>query len=167
MEFHTVKVCYVVVISVQVFPYLFRRKINIQQTSVQQYVFMFIVMSHVVLCTSYIHKKNEQHVHCVKKCLSLTGLKHIQIKRTCVTRNINNILSGKVLHSRDKKLAFNFTRVSILGTHNCGKEFSDAFKPRGNSHDVLCFRGYADPVVSSFVHQTQSSYYGGNMYLSI
>ena len=38
------------------------------------------------------------------------------------------------------KLAFNLTRVSILGTHHCGKEQHEAFKCRGELHGVFCWR---------------------------
>ena len=57
--------------------------------------------------------------------------------------------------------------MRILRTHNCGKELRGEFKCRGNLYDVLCRRDYADRVVYSFTNQTQSEYYGGNMYVSI
>ena len=37
----------------------------------------------------------------------------------------------------NKKLAFNLTRVHILGTHHCGKKRREAFKRRSYFQDVL------------------------------
>ena len=45
--------------------------------------------------------------------------------------------------------------MRILGTHHCGKERREAFKLLRNLHAVLCPRGYAERVVSSFAHQMQ------------
>ena len=55
-----------------------------------------------------------------------------------------------------QKLAFRLTHVRILGTHHCGKELCEAFKRRGNLHDVLCRSDYKDWLVSSVDHQIQS-----------
>ena len=57
--------------------------------------------------------------------------------------------------------------MCILGYHHCGKEFCEAFKCRGELHDVLCQSDYAELLVSSFDHQIKYEYYGGNMYISI
>ena len=51
-------------------------------------------------------------------------------------------------NSCDTKMAFHFPHVSILGTHNCGKERHYLFKLRGNLHDFLCRRDYSERVVS-------------------
>ena len=66
--------CYVIVISVQVFSYPVTSQINIQQIRAEQYVSIFTIMSHVVLCTADAHKINEQHVQRVPKCLALIGM---------------------------------------------------------------------------------------------
>ena len=50
-----------------------------------------------------------------------------------------------------KKLEFHLTHVRILGTHHCGKEFHDVLKCRGNLHDVLWRRDYADRLVPIFL----------------
>ena len=65
MDYRTVNMCLVVVISSQVFSYPLRTKIKIQQICVQQYNFMFTVMFHVVLFTGDVHTTNKQHVHCI------------------------------------------------------------------------------------------------------
>ena len=91
----------------------------------------------------------------------------IHKKITCVTININNIISWKVLHSSDTKLSFHLPRVSVIGIHQCGKERCDVFKCRRNLHDVLWKRDYAEQVVFIFSHQIQSLYYGNNRYVSI
>ena len=62
--YRTRYVCYIVVISAQVFSYPARSQIKIQQTCVQQYNFMFNVIFHVVLFTGDIHNRNELHVRC-------------------------------------------------------------------------------------------------------
>ena len=42
-----------------------QEEINIQQSCVQQYNFIFTVMYPVVVFTEDIHTMNKQHVHCV------------------------------------------------------------------------------------------------------
>ena len=74
MGYHTGNVCYVVVVNVQLFSYQVRRKIEIQQTRVQKYAFIFNLMSHDVLCTSDVHKTNKKHVKCVTQCLAMTRI---------------------------------------------------------------------------------------------
>ena len=61
-----------------------------------------------------------------------------------------------------QKLAFHLSHVRILGTHHCGKELREAFKRQGNLHDVLCYSGYEEQVVSIFSHKIKSEYYDGN-----
>ena len=56
----------------------------------------------------------------------------------------------------------NWYFIYIPWTHHYGKECHKEFKRRGNLHDVLFHRDYAEWVVSSFAHQIQSKYYGGN-----
>ena len=65
------------------------------------------------------------------------------------------------------KLAFHILPVQILGKNHCGDSRRNAFKLRESFQDVLCCRDYAERVVSSFPHQIQSSYYGGNISMSI
>ena len=55
----------------------------------------------------------------------------------------------------------------MLGYHHCGKEFCEAFKCRGELHDVLCQSDYEEMTVSSFIHQTQSKQYGRYRCVSI
>ena len=65
---------YFVVISSQVLSYPVRRKINIQQTRVQQLDFMLNVMFHILLFKADVHTTNKQHVHCFPQLLYLTVL---------------------------------------------------------------------------------------------
>ena len=62
MGYHTVNVHYDVVRNAPVLVYLVRRHINMQQTCVQKYVFVFTKMYHVVLFMAYTHMKNEKYV---------------------------------------------------------------------------------------------------------
>ena len=48
-------------------------------------------------------------------------------------------------------MAFYLPQVHIIGTHYCGKEIRKAFKCRSKKHDVLCWRDYAERIVSSFL----------------
>ena len=57
MVYHTGNVYHVVVRNAPILVYLIRRQINMQQTHVQQYVFMFTEMYHVVLFMAYAHMK--------------------------------------------------------------------------------------------------------------
>ena len=66
-----------------------------------------------------------------------------------------------------QKLAFHLPHVCIIGTHHCGKGRCEVFKRRGNLYDVLYCLDYAERVVSSFAHQIQPEYYGGNRYVYI
>ena len=66
-----------------------------------------------------------------------------------------------------KKLAFHLPHVRILGTNHCGEMRRTAFKRRELFQDVLCHRDYDERLVSSFVNQIQSEYYGGNISVSI
>ena len=50
------------------------------------------------------------------------------------------------------KLAFNFPRVIILGTHHFGKKIREEFKRRGSLHNIFFQSDYAERVVSSFSH---------------
>ena len=59
------------------------------------------------------------------------------------------------------------TRVRIIVTKHRGKERREAFKFLGDLHGVLCCSNYAERVVSSFVHQIKSEYYGRNSSVSI
>ena len=65
MGCRNVNLCYIVVISFQLLSYQFRRKVKIQQTCVQQYDFMFIVIFLILLFVGNLHTRNKQHVHCV------------------------------------------------------------------------------------------------------
>ena len=115
MGYRIVNVCYVVLISAQVFSYSFRIQIRIQQTRVQQQYFMLTVIVHVVLWIADVHTTNKQHVHCVPQCRSLTqDSQPIHTKKTCVTRNISDIISTKVLHSRDTKTDISFSTCVYL-----------------------------------------------------
>ena len=55
-----------------------------------------------------------------------------------------------------QKLAFHLPHVCIRGIHHFVKELLKEFKLRGNLHDILCCRDYAEQVVYSFSHQIQS-----------
>ena len=55
-----------------------------------------------------------------------------------------------------QKLSFNLPHVHILGSHHCGKEQCDALKRRGNLHGFFFHSDYAERLLSSFYHQTQS-----------
>ena len=65
MVYRTDHECYVFVISVSVFYYPVTSQIKIQQTHVQQFVFMFITMSHFLLCIENVHTMDKQDVHYV------------------------------------------------------------------------------------------------------
>ena len=93
MGYRNEMVCYIVVMSVQILSYPVRRQIKIQQTFFQQYIFKTILMSHILLCTDEAHTTHEQHVHCVTQRLDLTEIEKLHKKITCVTTNINNIIS--------------------------------------------------------------------------
>ena len=59
----TGKVCYIVVISVQVFSYLVKNKTIIEQTCAQQYVFMAPGMYHTIICMEDVYTtKNVSNV---------------------------------------------------------------------------------------------------------
>ena len=66
-----------------------------------------------------------------------------------------------------QKLASYLLYVRILGTNHCGAMRRTAFKRRELSQDVQFHRDYAERVVSSFSHQIQSEYYGGNISVSV
>ena len=48
-------------------------------------------------------------------------------------------------------MVFHLPNVLILGTHHCGKELQKEFKCRGELHDILCWRDYAERLVSIFI----------------
>ena len=62
MGYHTGNMYYAVVRNSLVLVYLIMRQIDMQQTCVKQYLFMFIAMYHVVLFMAYAHMKNKQYV---------------------------------------------------------------------------------------------------------
>ena len=66
-----------------------------------------------------------------------------------------------------QRLAFRLPHVRILGTNHCGEMRRTAFKRRELFQDVICCRGYAERVVTSFANQIQSEYYGVNRSVSI
>ena len=66
-----------------------------------------------------------------------------------------------------KKLSFHPPHVRIIGTHHCVNTRQEAFKCRSVLKYVLRRRDYEEYVVSIFVHQIQSKYYGGNSSVSI
>ena len=66
-----------------------------------------------------------------------------------------------------QKLLFHIPHIQILGKNHCGDSRQTAFKRRKSFQNVLCRRDYAERVVASFAHQIQSTYYGGNRYVSI
>ena len=68
MGYRTGNMCYVVVISAQVFSYPVRSQIKTQQTCVQKYYFIFTVFPHILLCKDYVHTMNEQHFQRVPQC---------------------------------------------------------------------------------------------------
>ena len=51
-----------------------------------------------------------------------------------------------------QKFAFHLPHVRILGTNHYGTMQHTAFKHSEIFQDVLCFRDYAESVVSSFAH---------------
>ena len=55
-----------------------------------------------------------------------------------------------------QKLAFHLPHVRILVTNHCGKIRRTAFKRRELFQDELCYRDYAERVVSRFANQIQS-----------
>ena len=90
------------------------------------------------------------------------------------TRNDLVLLDTSIIQFQKKfyipaiqKLSFHLPHVRILGNHHSGKDIREAFKIRVNLHDILCRRDYVYRVVSSFEHQIQSIYYGGNRSISI
>ena len=66
-----------------------------------------------------------------------------------------------------QKLVFHITNEQILGTSQCGKFLGTVFKCPKSFQVVLFFRYYSERIVSSFAHQIQSEYYGGNRSVSI
>ena len=58
MGYHTGNVYYGVMRNAPVLVFIVRRKIEMQQTCVQQYVFIFSKMYHVVMFMAYAHKNN-------------------------------------------------------------------------------------------------------------
>ena len=64
-------------------------------------------------------------------------------------------------------MASRLPHVRILGTNNCGEIQRTAFKRCELFQDVLCRHNYSERLVSSFVHQIQSEYYGRNIPVSI
>ena len=52
-------------------------KKEIQQTHVQQYVFMHTETYHIVKCMKDIHMNNSKHVKCTPQCLAPIQLKNI------------------------------------------------------------------------------------------
>ena len=71
MRYHTENLYYAVVINALVLLYLIGRQINMQQTRLQQYVFMFTAMYHVLLLMKYPPMNIEQYVICVSLILVL------------------------------------------------------------------------------------------------
>ena len=55
-----------------------------------------------------------------------------------------------------QKLSFHLTHVRILGTNHCGEMWRTAFKQRELFQDVLCSRGYAERLVTSFANKIKS-----------
>ena len=54
-----------------------------------------------------------------------------------ITSRIENMITNSYTSQGNKKLAFNFPHVSILGIHHCVKERSETFKRREDLHDVF------------------------------
>ena len=71
MGYHTGNNYYAVVRNSPILVYLVRRKIEMQQTCVQQCIFMFSTIYHIVLFMAYAHMNIEQHVLCVPMILVL------------------------------------------------------------------------------------------------
>ena len=67
----TVNVHYYVVINSLLLLYLIRRQMHMQKTRVQQFVFMFTTMYHILLLMEHTHMNNKQHVLCVPLILVL------------------------------------------------------------------------------------------------
>ena len=57
--------------------------------------------------------------------------------------------------------------VCITGTCHFGKTRQEVFNRRAYYQDVFCHKDYVERVVSSFTHQIQYEYYGGDLYLPI
>ena len=55
-----------------------------------------------------------------------------------------------------QNLAFNLTHMRILGRSHCVEMRRPAFKRRGLFQYILCYRDYAEIVVTSFSNQIQS-----------
>ena len=57
--------------------------------------------------------------------------------------------------------------LHILGTHHCGKEYSEAFRCRGFYQDLTCCHDYEESLVEIFSNQIQSEYYGDSISVSM
>ena len=62
---------------------------------------------------------------------------------------------------------FHLLHVHILRTHHYGNTRLEAFVHCAAYKDVFWRRDHEEGVVSSFAHQIQSEYYGGNIWVSI
>ena len=81
---------------------------KLQQTSVQQYDFMFTVTFHSVLSPDDIHTTIEKHVHCVPQCQSRTGLTNYKHKNNLFYWKHQQQNFIKKLHSSDTKTGILF-----------------------------------------------------------
>ena len=93
--------------------------------------------------------------------------KTIHQKRACYDGYIYIWFPHKFIYPRNKKLGFHIPHVRILGCNNCGNTLCGAIQCHKENQDGLCHCYYAERVVDSFAHQTQSEYYGGIWYVFI
>ena len=122
MVYCIVNLCYVVTISVPVLSYPVGRKTKIQQTRIQQYVFMVTVMFHDLLCTFDVHTTNKQHVQCVSQFLCMTIMQRYTHKKN-------------LCYQKHKQQ--NFTEIITFQPYKTGISFSACAYPRNSS---LCQR---------------------------
>ena len=94
------------------------------------YFYVYRNVSHCKLHVSCPYKELTTNSMCSTMPRNNTTEKK-QMERACVIRDINYIISREFVYTGNKKLAFNFTRMRILGTHHCGKARCEEFKIRG------------------------------------
>ena len=95
--------------------------------------------------------KNGQHVQCDPQLLALIQLNKVYTRTELVLLETSIAeYHKKVYMPAIQKMEFYFPYLRILVTHHSGKKNYEVFKYRGELHNVLCWRDYAELVVSSF-----------------
>ena len=108
ISYHTGNVYHDVVRNSPVLVYLIRRQIQMQQTRVQQYFFVFNAMYYVVLFVVYTHMINEQYVYLFHWYWFCNTWQSINTKGACVTWKCNIRISQQILYSRNSKTEISF-----------------------------------------------------------